>query len=130
MGAFNQAMFLLNLAEQASPHIVGFENVKTSVEANIELGKQVIDGKIDGLPKLLKFIEDPHMAEDFGSFYELVKGDEKASAALHIASYSCAFAARVVAEREGFKPLPDPVLEALPEVSDFFFEQAKLLKIA
>lgn len=122
-----QCRFLLDVASAAWKKQNGFDVIKSKVQAYIELGYEVLEGESSDLPQLIKFLDDPEMIDDFGSYFEILSSDENAAAALDLASYACGFVSRVVAEKTNYGPLPDPVLEALPDVSDYFKERAELI---
>lgn len=124
-----QASFLVQLCKVAASHVEGYDEIKNALLHNAELSQKLFEGDRDVKDELLKFIEDPDMTIDFSSFYEKVKDDAKASAAVHIVSYGCAFVLRLAVGKEALDGLPDPVLEALPDIADFYFDQAKLLGI-
>jgi len=124
-----QASFLVQLCKVAASHVRGHDGIKNALLHNAELSQQLLEGDYSVQDELLKFIEDPNMSDDFGGFYEKVKDDAQASAAVHIVSYGCAFVLRLAAKRKGVNGLPDPVLEALPDIADFYFDQAQLLGI-
>ncbi|PID63618.1 MAG: hypothetical protein CSB44_01255 [Gammaproteobacteria bacterium] len=88
------------------------------------LAEDVQSGNHQQLPELLRFLDDPAMEKDFNNHYEQVKDDEKASAALDIASYACGFVCRVFAAEAGVDKLPVPVLESVPGIADYYRQRA------
>ena len=62
-------------------------------------------------------------------FMKKIKDDELAVASLDLASYACGFVCRLVAKRVNHRPLPDPVLEAVPEIYEYYRDRAKLLSL-
>lgn len=124
-----QADFLVLLSKRASNAFHGFEEVKETLLRVSELLVMLQKGDKSVRDELLRFIEDPDMSSDFAHLYEIVKADDRASAALHIVSYSCAFNLRVSAKVDAFGPLPDPIVEATPDVYQFYMDQAKELGI-
>ena len=105
------------------------EEIGSEVRAYLKLGYDVLDGQHEKLPQLICFIEDPEMKHDFGAVFERIKHDEKASAALDLASYACGFVSRLVATASGCGPLPDPVLESQPDIYEYYQERASFLGI-
>ena len=106
-----------------------FGEIKSEVRAYLELGHDVLDGQHEKLPQLICFIEDPEMKHDFGAVFERIKHDERASAALDLASYACGFVLRLAATASGYGPLPDPVLESRPDIYEYYQERASFLGI-
>ncbi len=122
-----QARMLLDVASAAWTLQTAFGDVKAEVQQNLALGYEVLSGRHEKLPQLINFLDDPEMAHDFSALYERVKNDEAVSAALDLASYACGFVARIVAEQCKYGPLPDPVLESLPEIYGYYQERAEYL---
>ncbi|WP_299153691.1 hypothetical protein [uncultured Tateyamaria sp.] len=122
-----QAELLVRLSRSAAMSVTGHDDIQETLLLNTALSERLLKGDYDVKSELMKFIEDPDMKSDFGSIYEVINGDEKASAALHIVSYGCAFNLRLAAKKMGLHILPDPVLEALPDIADFYFDQAEIL---
>ena len=122
-----QARFLLDTAMTAWDAQHDLKGIGSEVRTYLELGYDILDGQHEKLPQLICFIEDPEMKRDFGAFFERIKHDEKASAALDLASYACGFVSRLVATASGYGPLPDPVLESLPEIYEYYQGRASLL---
>lgn len=125
----NQARFLLRTATSAWDTQHDLEEMGNAVRDYLRLGYEVLDGQCQKLPQLIRFIEDPQMKSDFSAYFEIVKEDKKAAAALDLASYACAFVSRLVAAVSGYGPLPDPVLEALPEIYEYYKERAIFLGV-
>ena len=65
------------------------EDIVSQVRDYLTLGYEVLGGRIEKLPQLIRFIEDPDMQHDFGAFFERIQHNETASAALDLASYAC-----------------------------------------
>jgi hypothetical protein len=103
------------------------EEIGGEVRGYLKLGYDVLDGQHEKLPQLICFLEDPEMKRDFGAFFERIKHNEKAAAALDLASYACGFVSRLAAQASGYGPLPDPVLESLPDVYEYYQERASFL---
>jgi hypothetical protein len=122
-----QARFLLDVASAAWDQQDKFNEIKIKVESNLKLGYRILDGDIDNIHLLIRFLDDPNMMEDFASFFEQIKHDKNAAAALDLASYACGFVCRLSAQKAGVNVLPDPVLEALPDVYEYFRDRAELL---
>ena len=125
----SQARFLLDMATaaweaQREPTDIGRE-----VCAYLKLGYEVLEGNHEKLPHLIRFLEDPDMKHDFGAFYERLQHEETASAALDLASYACGFVSRMSAAKSEYGPLPDPVLEAMPEIYEYYQERAGFLGV-
>ena len=125
----DQARFLLDTAMSAwdTQHVP--EDIGNEVRTYLALGYEVLDGRHEKLPQLIQFIEDPDMKRDFGAFVERLKHNETASAALDLASYACGFVSRVAATASGYGPLPDPVLESLPTIYEYFQKKALFLGV-
>ena len=65
-----QAYFLLEVAYEAHNKINGFDAIKSYLRANIELAYDVMKGDTDKLTRLIRFLNDPEMENDFGCIYE------------------------------------------------------------
>ena len=124
-----QARILLEVASAAWKQQSAFGDIKAEVQEYLKLGYELLEGRCEKLPQLIKFLDDPEMAHDFGAFYERLKDNKSAAAALDIASYACGFVSRMVAKKCQYGPLPDPVLEALPDIYEYYQEQAALLGV-
>lgn len=124
-----QAQLLLDVASSALERQQGFEDIRAEVQSYLALGYQILGGDLELLPQLIRFMEDPEMKGDFGAFYERVKHDERASAALDLASYACGFVCRITAAKSGYRPLPDPVLESVPEIYEYYEARAHFLNV-
>ena len=122
----DQARFLLNMASSAWKKQEGFDEIKWKVEFYIQLGHDILNGDFNKIKILIYFLDDPYMKEDFGYFFEQLKYSEKASAALDLASYACGFVCRLSAEKANIHSLPDPVLEALPDIYEYFYDKIKI----
>ncbi|MES9971533.1 MAG: hypothetical protein ABW092_15985 [Candidatus Thiodiazotropha sp.] len=122
-----QARFLLDVASAAWDQHEKFNDIKIKVESNLKLGYRVLEGDINSLHILIRFLDDPNMIEDFSVFFEQLKDNETAAAALDLASYACGFVCRISAQNAGVNTLPDPVLEALPDVYEYFRDRAGVL---
>ncbi len=122
-----QARYLLDEATLAWQSLVGFKEIKSKVQNYLNLGYRICQGEFDQLESLIQFLEDPKMKDDFGSFYEQIKHDDKAAACLDLASYACAFVCRIAAQKVGLTPLPDPVLEAVPEIYEYYQSRSEFL---
>lgn len=105
------------------------EDIVIQVRDYLTLGYEVLDGRLEKLPQLIRFIEDADMEHDFGAFFERIQHNETASAALDLASYACGFVLRTAANASGYGPLPDPVLESLPEIYEYYQGRASLLGV-
>jgi len=105
------------------------EDIVRQVRDYLTLGYEVLDGRFEKLPQLICFIEDPDMEHDFGAFFERIQHNETASAALDLAIYACGFVSRTAANASGYSPLPDPVLESLPEIYEYYRDRASLLGV-
>lgn len=125
----DQARFLLDTAMSAWNKVHEPEDIVRQVRDYLTLGYEVLDGRFDKLPQLIRFIEDPDMEHDFGAFFERIQHNETASAALDLASYACGFVSRTAANASGYSPLPDPVLESLPEIYEYYQGRASLLGV-
>lgn len=125
----HQARFLLDTAMTAWNAQHDLEEISNEVRGYLELGYAVLDGRHEKLPQLICFLEDPEMKHDFGAFFEHIKDNEKASAALDLASYACGFVSRLVATASGYGPLPTPVLESLPDIYEYYQERSRFLGI-
>ena len=125
----NQARFLLDTAMTAWDTQHDLEEIGVEVRDYLKLGDEVLDGRHEKLPQLICFLEDPEMKHDFGAFFERIKHNEKASAALDLATYACGFVSRLAAQTSGYGPLPDPVLESEPDVYEYYQERASFLEI-
>lgn len=123
----DQARFLLKIASYAWKNQEGFDEIKSKVESSIKLGYEILDGDSNNIEMLIRFLDDPNMEEDFGAFFEKIKDSEAASVALDLASYACGFVCRLSAEKANIISLPDPVLEALPDIYEYFHDRAKLI---
>lgn len=129
MNEEEQADYLNNLGCAAASAFSGKAEIKAALLHNAHLAKKLKNGDISVQAELLRFIEDPEMKSDFAAFYEAVSDDERASAAVHIVSYACAFSLRIVASKLHLDHQPDPVREALPDIFGFYAEQADILGI-
>lgn len=124
-----QARTLLKIAYNAWTNQNDYPKIKTKIIQYINVGYQFLEGDIAKLPFLLRFLDDPEMEADFSVFYEYFSDNDKASAALDLASYACGFVSRMVAMRENYSPLPDPVLESVPDIYEYFKEKAEFLNL-
>ena len=124
-----QARILLDKAEESWKLQADFQVQKETVEKYLGIARKVLEGELEKLSELICFLDDPEMAEDFTTIYEQVRGSEKTEAALDLASYACGFICNISAERAGRNQLPDPVLESVPEIYEYFRARAELLKL-
>ncbi|PTT86032.1 hypothetical protein DBR42_13990 [Pelomonas sp. HMWF004] len=124
-----QAEFLLRVAKLAVGAFVGFPLIECKVQEYLALASELYEGRVELTPALMVFIEDPEMRRDFGAYFEVVKDDEAACAALDLASYACAFLLRIVCGQRSGRGLPDSVLEALPEIHAYYRDRAAFLGI-
>lgn len=129
MNEEEQADYLNNLGCAAASAFLGNAEIKAALLHNANLSKKLQNGDASVQPELLRFIEDPEMKSDFAAFYDVVSDDERASAAVHIVSYACAFSLRLAASKLHLDQQPDPVLEAVPDIFGFYAEQAGILGI-
>lgn len=125
----DQARFLLDVASIAWEKQKGLGGIKAKIESNIKLGHEVLAGNFTKLSLLIRFLDDPDMKDDFGSFFEQLKDNQSAAAALDLASYACGFVCRVMAPQAKITVLPDPVLEALPDIYEYYRDRAQFLGI-
>ncbi len=125
----SQGKFLLDVAYDAWSKQHGFDEIKQKVLKYLKLGYQVCSGRYENFPELLKFLDDPDMKNDFGAFFEQVQHDEMASAALDLASYACGFVARISAKEAGCRSLPEPVLESMPDIYEYYRDKTDLLRL-
>ncbi len=49
--------------------------------------------------------------------------------ALDLAAYACGFVSRMMARVSGHGPLPDTVLESLPEIYEYYRDRAEFLGV-
>ena len=124
-----QAAFLLRVAKSSVNAFGGFLQIKCKVQEYLNLASKLCEGCVEFAPELMSFIDDPEMRCDFGAYFEVVKDDEYACAALDLASYACAFLLRIVFAEKNGKGLPDSVLEALPEIHAYYRDRATILGI-
>ena len=122
-----QAAFLLDLATRAVPALADHPDVQGKVAAYVHAGHAVLNGDMDKHADLVRFLNDPDTDDDFNVYFAQIHEDERACAALDLATYACGFTARITAAAAGVGALPDPVLEALPEVSSYFQDRAVFL---
>ncbi len=102
------------------------DTIRERVTAYLGLAAQILSGQYHLTPELLGFLEDPRMRNDFGSYCERARENDKAAAALDVASYACGFVCRISAAEAGIDTLPDPVLESTPDVFDYYRQRALL----
>lgn len=129
LGEEEQARFLLDISFSAWNLVENLHEIKSKVTDYLELGYEILDGDTSKWSVLVKFLDDPDMKEDFPAYCELTKDDRIASAALDLASYACGFVCRITAARVGTKSLPDPVIESLPEVYEYFRDRAESIGV-
>lgn len=125
----DQAKMLLDTASAAWVCHQKYPSIAYEVREYLKLGYEVLEGRHKKIPQLVLFLEDPEMRHDFGAFYEFVKDSEEASAALDLASYACGFVLRIASEKSGYTPLPDPVVESLPEIYEYYQDRAEFLGV-
>lgn len=123
----DQARFLLDCATRALPALEGHDDIAAKVAAYLDAARDLLDGATERHAEVTRFLDDPEMAEDFTVYYAKIEEDERACAAMDIATYACGYVARITAPAAGVTRLPDPVLESLPEVSDYYAERAAFL---
>ncbi|PIE06947.1 MAG: hypothetical protein CSA74_09890 [Rhodobacterales bacterium] len=105
------------------------DDMAGKVRDYLALGHVVLDGNHSKLPELMRFLEDPEMTDDFAAFHERVQNDATACAALDLAAYACGFVSRMMARVSGHGPLPDTVLESLPEIYEYYRDRAEFLGV-
>lgn len=124
-----QAKFLLHIAEKALSFIVSDMEIYRIILHYLKLARSIVDGDYGKINQLMVFLEDENMKNDFSSFWEILKESEKDSAALDIISYACGFICRCAAKKAGIRTLPDPVIESVPDIYEYYRDRAKLLEI-
>lgn len=125
----DQANFLLSLAKKALVFIKTDSEIHSKILSYINIATSIMDGKFEKIHELVIFLNDTSMNNDFNSFYEILKKNEKDAAALDIASYACGFVCRYAAKNEKITNLPDPVIESVPEIYEYYQRKAEFLKI-
>lgn len=125
----NQAAFLLDIAEASLPSLADHPEKQVSITDYVATARAVLGGALERHAHLMRFLDDPFMEADFNTYFHDLEGDERACAALDLASYACGFVARVTAPAAGATGLPDPVRESLPDVAEYFRERAALLGV-
>lgn len=124
-----QAVFLLDVAQRAVPALGAFPHEKAQIEAYLRAGQAVLGGDVAQHPHLCRFLADPEMTDDFNVYFNTMQGDDRALAALDLAAYACGFTARMTAPMAGDPVLSDPVLEAQPDIYDYFEGRAAVLDL-
>ena len=123
----DQAAFLVRTAREALPALCAFPDVHSKTAASLSVAGDVLTGDYSAFADVVRFLDDPDMQDDYNVYAGVVDGDAAAQAALDLASYACGFTARISAPAAGVSHLPDPVLEAMPYVADYFRIQAAVL---
>jgi hypothetical protein len=129
LGEVDQCKFLLNAAELAWKDRNEFPEIKRKINVYLSIVSEILDGDVNKLMQLMVFLEDPDMKESFAVYFDIVSENEKAAAALDLASYACGFTCRSVAKGQGIKSLPEPVIESILEIYDYYKERAEYLHI-
>lgn len=124
-----QARFLLDVAQRALPALGDFPQEQARIAQYLTAGVAVLGGDIAQHPHLCRFLADPEMTDDFNVYFNTMQGHERAMAALDLATYACGFTARIMAPAAGDPTLSDPVLEAQPDIYDYFEGRAALLDV-
>lgn len=125
-----QADFLIRLARVSWEKIDDEFDVRDAVFKYLDVAEEVLDGRIELIPDLLRFMGYKSDGDDFFDLGERVERSESHLAAVNLSSYACGFACRVAALKAGYRSLPDSVLEAVPELFvESCRESAELLGI-
>lgn len=122
-----QAERLLAAAHDALVFFEPYRSIFDRIAFYLECARGVTRGDFSKTETLLIFMQDPAMKDSFAAFFEQIKADESAVAALEIVSFACGFVCRVFASRSGIVILPDPVLESLPDLFLHYEDRAKSL---
>jgi len=124
-----QARFLLDVAAVATVQYGRPASVREQVREYIGLGYALLAGDAEPLDDLLIFMQDPDLRRSFAALGEELGDDEQVKAWMDIASYACAFVCRLAAERSGYGAVPEPVVEAIPGIYEYYMERATSLGI-
>jgi hypothetical protein len=129
LAEWDQARFLLDVATAATVQFGRPASVRDQVRNYIGLGYKLLAGDAEPLEDLLVFMQDPELRRSFSALYEELGDDKQAIAWMDIASYACAFICRLAAERSGYGAVPAPVVEAIPDIYEYYMEKAASLGI-
>ena len=130
LNELEQAHFLIQTAKAAWGLDLKINaEIILSVQQHLETAEKIQNGDFDRISDLMPFLEDPDMEKDFSAYYEIVHHNDRAAAALDLASYACGFVLRIAGRKKGLMSMPDPVIESLPEIYEYYQERARFLGI-
>ena len=129
LSEIDQCKFLLNVAKLAWKDRDEYPEIKLKVSDYLSVASEILKGEVIKLPQLMVFLEDPDMEDSFAEYFDIISENEKVAAALDLASYACGYICRIVAQNQGIKSLPEPVIESIPEIYDYYQERAAYLHI-
>lgn len=96
-----------------------------------QASQQLLAGDASGRGALLGFLNDEETEDDVNILYAAQQGDARATAAVDIVAYACAYTLRVTMGvapgHPGPEVVPTPVQETWPEFIGYYLAQAELL---